>query len=340
MASGSKFAVPSVELNVASLSDRERQVLSLAAAGFIDKQIGEQLGISLNTLRTYWTRIRAKGGDVPRAALAVAFAASESREAAPGLEAPIQHEGWVYDVETGKVMASDTINKSHGLECGVLHEREDYSKLFHPEDRANAQRAMDDVLEGREETTHFRLRLVTREGIQQTYLTVHGVKDADGKLVKVVGYRARVLDWEPEQKTVKVGFMVRDIESSSFWADPVACEIYGVPPEQATEAEAFAAKIKTEDRERMLAIAKETLAKGLDESQIDHRIVRPDGSEIWARIMTRLRPGDDGRLKAYNTVLAFDMTPEPQLAEGFTEEQIGGVRFFRRRARRAASPFR
>jgi DNA-binding CsgD family transcriptional regulator/GAF domain-containing protein len=56
-----------------NLSDREQQILGLAAAGLLDKQISHELGLSLNTLRTYWTRIRQKGGNLPRAALTVSF---------------------------------------------------------------------------------------------------------------------------------------------------------------------------------------------------------------------------------------------------------------------------
>ena len=46
-----------------ALSPRERKVIGLAAAGMLDKQISPELDISLNTLRTYWTRIREKVGN-------------------------------------------------------------------------------------------------------------------------------------------------------------------------------------------------------------------------------------------------------------------------------------
>lgn len=55
------------------LSPREEQILGLATSGLIDKEISRQLGISPNTLRTYWRRIRSKMGDHIRSALVADF---------------------------------------------------------------------------------------------------------------------------------------------------------------------------------------------------------------------------------------------------------------------------
>ena len=60
-----------------TLSGRERQILGLAASGMLDKNIAFELNISLNTLRTYWQRIRQKCGSVPRAALTASFVKGE-----------------------------------------------------------------------------------------------------------------------------------------------------------------------------------------------------------------------------------------------------------------------
>ena len=62
---------------LASLSNREREVLSLASAGYVDKWIAARMGVSANTLRTYWARIRGKLGEVPRTALVAAFVERE-----------------------------------------------------------------------------------------------------------------------------------------------------------------------------------------------------------------------------------------------------------------------
>lgn len=49
-------------------------MLGLAAAGLADKNISNQLGVSYNTLNTYWKRIRQKLGDFSRSALTAAYA--------------------------------------------------------------------------------------------------------------------------------------------------------------------------------------------------------------------------------------------------------------------------
>ncbi len=65
--------VDGAQNRIGELSGRERQVLGLAAAGLADKQISAELEISVNTLHTYWARIRQKLGDLPRAALTAAY---------------------------------------------------------------------------------------------------------------------------------------------------------------------------------------------------------------------------------------------------------------------------
>src|ERR1700686_2509183 len=67
------------------LSPREAQGLQMAAHGFLEKEISAELGVSLNTLRTYWTRIRGKVGDAPRIALATAFVENRTAPAAPSV---------------------------------------------------------------------------------------------------------------------------------------------------------------------------------------------------------------------------------------------------------------
>jgi len=51
------------------LSDRETQILRLAAEGFTDQAIAIRLGISLATVGTYWGRIRTKQGQFNRTEL-------------------------------------------------------------------------------------------------------------------------------------------------------------------------------------------------------------------------------------------------------------------------------
>jgi DNA-binding CsgD family transcriptional regulator len=42
------------------LSDREMAVVSWAAKGLVDKQIADEMRVSVATIRTYWDRVRRK----------------------------------------------------------------------------------------------------------------------------------------------------------------------------------------------------------------------------------------------------------------------------------------
>ncbi|MGO9666151.1 MAG: response regulator transcription factor [Polyangia bacterium] len=44
----------------AGLSARESQILELAAQGFVDKQISDELGLAYTTVKSYWSRIYSK----------------------------------------------------------------------------------------------------------------------------------------------------------------------------------------------------------------------------------------------------------------------------------------
>jgi PAS domain S-box-containing protein len=55
------------------LSNRERQILVLAAKGLTDAGIAQKLGISVATIGTYWGRIRGKHGQHSRTELVANF---------------------------------------------------------------------------------------------------------------------------------------------------------------------------------------------------------------------------------------------------------------------------
>ncbi len=61
-----------------ALSDREKQLIELAAQGYTDTAIGHQLGISEATVSTYWGRIRVKLGPFSRTELVAQVLKEES----------------------------------------------------------------------------------------------------------------------------------------------------------------------------------------------------------------------------------------------------------------------
>lgn len=63
-----------------SLSRRERAVVDLAAQGLTDSQISQELGLSLATVNSYWTRIRTKLGSLSRVEIVIELLAHQSLE--------------------------------------------------------------------------------------------------------------------------------------------------------------------------------------------------------------------------------------------------------------------
>lgn len=77
------------------LPERESQVLSLAAQGLTDKQIAADLGISQETVGTYWRRILLRFGAASRTEVVAKLAESEAKgriEQAEAQRVALQHE--------------------------------------------------------------------------------------------------------------------------------------------------------------------------------------------------------------------------------------------------------
>ncbi len=123
---------------IEDLSQREKEVLGMAAIGMVDKQIGEELGLSIHTLRTYWDRIRAKIGDLPRSALVATYVTDQMRGDGDGPFVQTEGDGWSLDPDTKLVRAANSVNERHGLEPGESYPLETYLQLVHPQERGKA----------------------------------------------------------------------------------------------------------------------------------------------------------------------------------------------------------
>ncbi|MBS1726644.1 MAG: PAS domain S-box protein [Armatimonadetes bacterium] len=69
-----------------SLSERERQLIDLAAQGLIDTAIANKLGISEATVSTYWGRVRVKIGPYSRTEIVAIVMKEESEKAMAALK--------------------------------------------------------------------------------------------------------------------------------------------------------------------------------------------------------------------------------------------------------------
>jgi DNA-binding CsgD family transcriptional regulator len=110
------------EEKATKLSPRERQLVRLAAAGRTDKEICRELGVSLPTVRTHWTRLREKL-DVTTRTQAVAAALSQAHNARTGTSVArlldaIDLSGvgfWVWDAVSNDVRLDEECRRLYGL---------------------------------------------------------------------------------------------------------------------------------------------------------------------------------------------------------------------------------
>jgi DNA-binding CsgD family transcriptional regulator len=297
-----------VEISAAGLhllSDRERQVLGMAASGFLDKQIGQELGISLNTLRTYWSRIRSKVGEAPRAALAAVYMASEVQPDPHPDFGPVDHEGWVLDVKSMMMLACDSINDLHGLEHGVPHPATAYSTLYHPEDKLATRARLYDVIEGRIDSSHLTFRMVNANGVHLINLALRTIRDKNGEVAKVIGQRVRTLDCRPgRDPKVRTGSWTRDLPSNEYWADDDLKEIMQIGPDDDVFT-AFKARIKPDLVDRNYNVIPNAIARGETTAFHEGELYLPDGSVIWARANIHIVDLGEGRYRAIATVATF-----------------------------------
>lgn len=173
---------------VTALSQREQQIVDLAAAGFLDKEIHRQLNISDNTLKTYWKRIRAKLGDQPRAGI-VAEYVRESMATSRTLD----HD-WEVDLITETYLRVSDRPVGFGLTLPDKLPLDDAISYFHPIDADKVRQMVRDVAASDLPAFFFRARLVTPEGLRYTSVFVQVERDESGKAIRLYGSRTQMFD--------------------------------------------------------------------------------------------------------------------------------------------------
>jgi DNA-binding CsgD family transcriptional regulator len=169
-----------------NLSQREAQVLSYAAAGYIDKQIGQQLGVSVNTLRTYWQRIRSKIGEAPRSALAAAYVTHIAQTVDTTPE-PQFSPDWQVDLSTN--IFSFLSDRPHPQRFLDGHPLEDVISSYVPEEQAGLRALIEKLRSGQLDAVFLTGRFNTPDGPNLASGFIQVEKDSQGIPVRLVGKR-------------------------------------------------------------------------------------------------------------------------------------------------------
>ena len=121
------------------------------------------------------------------------------------------------------------------------------------------------------------------------------------------------------QRMANLGSWEQDLESGELELSEDACRIFGVPPERCrTTMETLLSLVHPDDRVSVQETIQTAPSRG-GCSQVDHRIVRPDGTERFVRQYTEPLPNEVGGGSLLGTVQ--DVTEYKHLEEKFRRSQ-------------------
>lgn len=213
------------------LSNREREILELAAQGKLDKEIVKELGVSINTLRTYWNRIRSKVGDLSRSAFAAAWVSDsiQKGEFNKSMNCPDFNYWWKIDLKKESALLPNFINQRFGLSCGVWHKKESYLPVLDPV-RLNVLVA--EIIRAVEagsdhfSVIHLSLRDKT-DALRHSFGRI--IRDESGAAVAL---DAHTVDLDDLSKFVEInsGVATRRGEEGGIWLDAFCQELIDVQP--------------------------------------------------------------------------------------------------------------
>jgi len=278
------------------LSQREEQVLALATAGLLDKQIAAELGITLNTLRTYWSRIRAKIGDVPRSALSALFAEHRASQA----ERVILDASWHIDLDrqifsyysdrdfpTGEIRITDLL------------------EYFHPEDATRVRALLASIEDHPVTPFMFVARYVTARGLELASAYVEVVRNEAGRAVKLVGRAAPIINLSSPSVSASLGSYERNIVTNRVIADEGFCSIFRVDADDPNLLERVISRNCPEYRDAFRAIVDNMIAEGRRTLTHTYRLCFDDGSRLWASSTVTLDFEDERPLRVRAAVVAY-----------------------------------
>lgn len=288
------------------LSPRERQILEMAATGLIDKEIGASLGLSLNTLRTYWGRIRLKVGEGSRVALAAAMA-GEAASAKPDQINRLLTEDWQYDPQNETILAKDSINLAFGLALGVPHPIEEYRRFYHPEDRDTTVQSWLSILQSPRDLHHLTFRRVTVDGVKLYSIFIRTVRDERGNPIWFFGNQISGNDDRPGYRSdVKVGKWQFDFSQERLTIDSKGRSILGLPDHGEIKFTEFLARAYSEFQPLAQSFLTDCIGRRARHCFGNFRIGPPGSPFCWVRVEAEIDySGDEAKL-ASGAIIAFD----------------------------------
>jgi DNA-binding CsgD family transcriptional regulator len=281
---------------LASLSNREREVLSLASAGYVDKWIAARMGVSANTLRTYWTRIRGKLGEVPRTALVAAFVEREMAEVELTIPTfPVEVE-WYLDLDrdTYHLLTHDSMITD--LKVGQEMSVEWLLDHFVEPERGRMESLIESARQGRLSVFHFVAKFKSKNGVELASALCLVQRDEAGRPIGIHGRRVPSMDLRGEQGMHQtLGQWGFTLPGRAFWADRDCRAIFRIDTTDPEPYATLVSRIHAEDRSRFERTVAKTVTTEEPLNRLAYRLDTETSQERW--IMLDLRIEQTGKRK-------------------------------------------
>lgn len=109
-----------------------------------------------------------------------------------------------------------------------------------------------------------------------------------------------------------------------IYVGPQIERLFGQAPGLWTDRSFWLERLHPDDRERILAHS-QSFARHPQDTQLEYRVVKPDGSVVWVNDVIKVESGDDGRQIGYGII--FDITQskqrEAQFQQALKMEAVG-----------------
>ncbi|MEZ0326523.1 MAG: LuxR C-terminal-related transcriptional regulator [Fimbriimonas sp.] len=288
------------------LSKREEEVVNLAAQGYLDKEIVVRLGITENTLKTYWRRIRTKLGEGPRPGLVAEFLRQQAHEA-EAKDIPFEAD-WIYDYRTQIWTQSSERPMPANIEISEPIPLDEILSYFHPEDADGLRQLVNQLATNDVEDFFFRARIMVATGFVQTSTFVHVIRDSRGQPVTLLGHRSKFHDLAPlPVRDLMVGYWEQDIATGEFTADVNLLFVFSKTGEGASIRETKYSRIPPAELKEIRQLVDRIISKKKTHLRTSHRLDSGSLPFRWATIDALVEYDAAGNgSRAHGSVLAFN----------------------------------
>ena len=262
----------------------------------MDKQIAAVLGITPNTLRTYWTRIRGKLGEASRGALVALHATSEASASALN---PIEGASWHVDVARNVLVFYGDRSLFPWGEMNL----DKAIDLYHADDREKVRALLRATIERDIPPFTFAARVNTPRGIEMASAYVESVHDAEGRTTRIVGRHVPLLDLSISN--FGVGSYRRNLRTGEVSADEGFRKIFRIEGDVVDILAAIYARLCPEFHETVRELVASMLA-GKEKSRLyTVRLCPNDGTDGWVSVQARIEGDGEGSAFVTATILAY-----------------------------------